>query len=157
MLRDALALLKQQDELLRKLQKDKDKLCLDVSEWKHKYHDKPLNKQEIIRCKNCKHGKKSSTFRYYPNLTWCNKYKCSHDDSWFCADGVAKNIDVLNKQFAQGECMTNRKQARKHRTILWIEIIILFLSVCYGLYFLLKQETQKFKGNDDALTKKVAR
>lgn len=36
-----LALLKEQDELLRKLQKDKDKLCLEVSEWKHKFHDAP--------------------------------------------------------------------------------------------------------------------
>ena len=39
-LNDVLALLKEQEELLRKLQKDKDKLCLEVSEWKHKYHDK---------------------------------------------------------------------------------------------------------------------
>lgn len=44
--RDAIDLLKEQDELLRKLQKDKDKLCLDVSEWKHKYHDRPLKEQE---------------------------------------------------------------------------------------------------------------
>lgn len=38
--KDALELLKEQDELIRKLQKDKDKLCLEVSEWKHKYHDR---------------------------------------------------------------------------------------------------------------------
>lgn len=38
---DALALLKEHEELLRKLQKDKDKLCLEVSEWKHKFHDAP--------------------------------------------------------------------------------------------------------------------
>ena len=38
---DALVLLKEQDERLRKLQKDKDKLCLEVSEWKHKFHDVP--------------------------------------------------------------------------------------------------------------------
>ena len=38
---DALALLKEQEERLRKLQKDKDKLCLEVSEWKHKFHDAP--------------------------------------------------------------------------------------------------------------------
>ena len=41
MLTDVLALLKDQEELLRKLQKDKDKLCLEVSEWKHKFHDAP--------------------------------------------------------------------------------------------------------------------
>ena len=38
---DAIALLKEQEEWLRKLQKDKDKLCLEVSEWKHKFHDAP--------------------------------------------------------------------------------------------------------------------
>ena len=41
LLRDALAMLKEQEELLRKLGKDKDKLCLEVSEWKHKFHDAP--------------------------------------------------------------------------------------------------------------------
>ena len=43
---DACSMLKKQDDLLRKLQKDKDKLCLEVSEWKHKYHDRPLKEQE---------------------------------------------------------------------------------------------------------------
>lgn len=38
---NALVLLKEQEERLRKLQKDKDKLCLEVSEWKHKFHDAP--------------------------------------------------------------------------------------------------------------------
>ena len=38
---DACAMLKKQDDLLRKLQKDKDKLCLEISEWKHKFHDAP--------------------------------------------------------------------------------------------------------------------
>ena len=39
--KDALELLKEQEERLRKLQKDKDKLCLEISEWKHKFHDTP--------------------------------------------------------------------------------------------------------------------
>ena len=39
-------LLKEQEEQLRKLQKDKDKLCLEVSEWKHKFHDISLKEQE---------------------------------------------------------------------------------------------------------------
>ena len=38
---DAISLLKEQEELLRKLQKDKDRLCLEVSEWKHKFYDAP--------------------------------------------------------------------------------------------------------------------
>ena len=60
---DALALLKEQEERLRKLQNDKDKLCLEVSEWKHKYHDRQLKEQEAVtpyidideaKCPNCK-------------------------------------------------------------------------------------------------------
>lgn len=43
---DACAMLKKQDDLLRKLQKDKDKLCLEVSEWKHKFHDRPMKEQD---------------------------------------------------------------------------------------------------------------
>ena len=46
---------------------------------------------EIVRCKDCKYGEKPPTFRYYPNLTWCIKYKLSHDDDWFCADGERKD------------------------------------------------------------------
>ena len=48
---DVIALLKRQEELLRKLQKDKDKLCLEISEWKHKYHDRPLKEQEADKNK----------------------------------------------------------------------------------------------------------
>lgn len=48
MLKDALELLKEQEELLSKLQKDKDKLCLEVSEWKHKFHDRQIKEQEAV-------------------------------------------------------------------------------------------------------------
>ena len=41
LLQTVVGLLKEQEELLRKPQKDKDKLCLEVSEWKHKFHDAP--------------------------------------------------------------------------------------------------------------------
>ena len=43
---DAIALLKEQEEWLRKFQKDKDKLCIEVSEWKHKFHDSPEQDKE---------------------------------------------------------------------------------------------------------------
>lgn len=46
--------------------------------------------QELVRCKDCKHGEKPPTFQCYPKLTWCNKYERSHDDDWFCADGERK-------------------------------------------------------------------
>jgi predicted nucleic acid-binding Zn-ribbon protein len=43
-----LFLLKEQEERLRKLQKDKDKLCLEISEWKHKFHDRQIKEQDGI-------------------------------------------------------------------------------------------------------------
>jgi hypothetical protein len=46
---------------------------------------------EIVRCKDCKHGEKVPTFKYYPDVTWCNKYLISHNDDWYCADGVEKD------------------------------------------------------------------
>jgi len=40
--KDVYAVLKEQEELLRKLQNDKNKLCIEVSEWKHKFHERPF-------------------------------------------------------------------------------------------------------------------
>ena len=40
--KSAIDLLKEQDELLYKKQKDIDRLCNEISEWKHKYYDRPL-------------------------------------------------------------------------------------------------------------------
>ena len=40
LLKDALALLKEQDELLHKKQKDVDRLCVEISRLKHQIHDK---------------------------------------------------------------------------------------------------------------------
>lgn len=48
------------------------------------------NMQELVRCKDCKYGEKTPTFRYYPNITWCNQHSTSHNDDWFCANGVKK-------------------------------------------------------------------
>lgn len=47
---DAIELLKEQNEQLRKSQKDKDQLCCEVSKWKHKFHDSPQKeeKNELI-------------------------------------------------------------------------------------------------------------
>ena len=45
---NAIALLKENDELLHKKQKDIDRLCNEISEWKHNYHDRPLKKQEAV-------------------------------------------------------------------------------------------------------------
>ena len=49
-----LALLKEQEELLYKKQKDIDRLCNEISEWKHKFHDKSLKSQEGTElCDRC--------------------------------------------------------------------------------------------------------
>ena len=47
---DALAMLKEQDELLHKKQCDINKLCLEVSEWKHKYHDTSKEQETMMQC-----------------------------------------------------------------------------------------------------------
>ena len=57
MLKAVLALLKEHDELLRKKQHDVDRLCNEISEWKHKFHDKLLKEQEPIKPKSkVRHG-----------------------------------------------------------------------------------------------------
>ena len=64
-----IALLKEQDKLLHKKQKDIDRLCTEISEWKHKFHDKSLKEQDAKYpvCEKC--GKKidhiiTSVFNY---------------------------------------------------------------------------------------------
>ena len=52
----------------------------------------------IVRCKDCKHGEKVPTFKYYPNVTWCNKYLTSHNDNWFCADGERRTDESISDQ-----------------------------------------------------------
>ena len=45
---------------------------------------------EIVRCKNCKYGSKPILFQNYQNVTWCNQHSTSHNDDWFCADGIRR-------------------------------------------------------------------
>lgn len=56
--------------------------------------DEALSQPEIVRCVNCKHGEKVPTFKYYPDMTWCNKYLTSHNDDWYCADGERAEVEV---------------------------------------------------------------
>ena len=65
------------DELIRAIRYDRD-------QYQKGYDDRDA---EIVRCKNCKHGEKVPTFKYYPDVTWCNQHSKSHNDDWFCADG----------------------------------------------------------------------
>ena len=83
---DALELLKEQDKLLRKKQKDIDKLCCDIADLKHRFHEKT----EIVRCKDCKFHHASEKL----NLCWCEKdfVEGLHSREWFCADGEREEI-----------------------------------------------------------------
>lgn len=49
--------------------------------------DEVIGMRPLVLCKDCKHGEKTPTFKYYPLVTWCNKYLTSHNDEWYCADG----------------------------------------------------------------------
>ena len=70
---------------------DHIKTAIDVDPWAQEMVENLLKEQpEVVRCKECKHGEKVSTLKYYPDVTWCNKHSKSHNDDWFCADGVHK-------------------------------------------------------------------
>ena len=57
------------------------------------------NAPELIRCKDCKHGQ----FEQWDNgecvdkTVYCDGYGI-HKPDWFCADGVAKDINVPGKE-----------------------------------------------------------
>ena len=84
---DAIAMLNEQDDLGTEL--------TNAVELIHKKNERIeiLLKEKgiVVRCKDCKHGEKSPTFKYYPDVTWCNEYSTSHNDDWFCADGERKS------------------------------------------------------------------
>lgn len=48
---------------------------------------KRCNLQEVVRCKDCKHGGMDSTS--YPKH-WCSAHSEYHEEDWFCADGEHK-------------------------------------------------------------------
>lgn len=87
--KDALELLKEQDRLLGKQQKGIDKLQADYAELRHKF----LEKTQIVRCKDCKHGSLYCTEDVCgETLIECNRPDLGdvieiHGWKWFCADG----------------------------------------------------------------------
>ena len=68
LLKDALELLKEQAERL------------------DKYREALLDKQDVVRCKNCKYGQLMN------GEIWCHKYtpRTMIPPDWFCADGELK-------------------------------------------------------------------
>ena len=59
--------------------------------------DKDISNQELVRCKDCMH------YRYYGlSEETVSECKIDHaenpDGNWFCADGIAKDINVPGKE-----------------------------------------------------------
>ena len=80
-----LALLKEQERLIRKKQKDIDKLCAEYSNLKHRFHEKT----EIVRCKACHYGIRNSAEDIFCiKAVYNDKYK---RPNWFCADGERRS------------------------------------------------------------------
>ena len=58
------------------------------------------DRQPVVRCKDCKHGRKHNI-----NIIECLKahdYNLEHQEfhhkNWYCADGVAKDINATEKE-----------------------------------------------------------
>ena len=90
--RDALALLQEQEH------KDKMFHALE-DDWKRL---KELLKEHetVVRCKDCKHYRINTV---YPGTNMIMKYCAKtgiaeNSPDWFCADGVAKDTNVPNKE-----------------------------------------------------------
>ena len=47
----------------------------------------------VVRCKDCKHGR-----QYEPNAIDCEYRELATEPDWFCADGVAKDINAPGKE-----------------------------------------------------------
>lgn len=56
--------------------------------------------QELVRCKDCEHGDILCADYVSCLISDENESGChvSHNENWFCADGVAKDINVHNKE-----------------------------------------------------------
>lgn len=82
---DALELLKKQDRLLCKQQKVIDKLQADYAMLRHKF----LEKTQIVRCKDCKHGYKCEDSEFILCVhPFSDGHK--HTKEWYCYDGEKK-------------------------------------------------------------------
>lgn len=109
LLKDALALLKEQDETIKELQsaydylqkqffEAQDKLLtqdsvehacdiLRANGWKE---TEPLcsecNAVHVVLCKDCKHGREP-ILAYMKGCVWCERVNRHNSADWFCADG----------------------------------------------------------------------
>lgn len=95
---DAIALLKEQEDTIRILSADYEDL--------QKEHERLLDKkiplitqgQEVVRCKDCKHGYQLCDDYISCEISEENESGCpaSHKPDWFCADGERKCSELPN-------------------------------------------------------------
>lgn len=92
---DVIAMLKDQQNVISGLKVINDGLCEAVTEQK-----------QIVRCKDCRWGDWSKNIKG-EEMIFCYNGDTGiedgylHEPEWFCAEGIAKDTDVLNK-FEEG-------------------------------------------------------
>lgn len=79
-------------------------LAYDREQYQKGYLDRD---NKIIRCKDCKRGtpymvQSEQLYKDVQHGVICGGVW--HDDCWFCADGVAKDINVHDKEDGEQEC-----------------------------------------------------
>ena len=87
----AITLLKEQEGIIKTLEDKNAKLTLLVND----YLKKEREAKSVVRCKDCRYAEECippCDDRY------CVFYDQRHDKDWFCADGVAKDINVPDKE-----------------------------------------------------------
>lgn len=52
---------------------------------------------ELVRCKDCKYGRKP-ILPFRTECVWCERVQRHNSNYWFCADGVAKGINVPGEE-----------------------------------------------------------
>ena len=57
--------------------------------------EKALDKQKIVRCKDCRYGQHCTDGETtYQCFKWnSNEFGAVHEQDWFCADGMRKDRD----------------------------------------------------------------
>ena len=54
--------------------------------------------EAVVYCKDCKYSRKSAIPYLQKKEKWCNRLEINRPFEWFCADGVAKDINAPNKE-----------------------------------------------------------
>ena len=85
LMRDALVLLKEQEQAMKEKDGTISNLIVQIKEISQCY-------ERVVRCKDCKHGKQLFQDYVLCQISEENESGClaSHKPDWFCADGERK-------------------------------------------------------------------